>query len=26
MLTIVQAERMKCNRNPNIKKIFKGEM
>ena len=26
MLTIVQAERMKCSRNPNIKKIFKGEM
>ncbi len=26
LLTIVQAERMKCNRNPNIKKIFKGEI
>ena len=26
LLSIVQAERMKCCRNPNIKKIFKGEM
>lgn len=26
ILAIVQAERMKCSRNPNIKKIFKGEM
>ncbi len=26
ILTIVQAERMKCSRNKNIKKIFKGEM
>lgn len=26
MFTIVQAERMKSNRNPNMKKIFKGEM
>jgi guanylate kinase len=26
LFTIVQAERMKCNRNPNIKKIFKGEI
>lgn len=26
MLAIVQAERMKCSRNPNIKKLFKGEM
>ena len=26
MLTIVAAEKMKCSRNKNIKKIFKGEM
>ncbi len=26
ILTIVQAEKMKCSRNQNIKKIFKGEM
>lgn len=26
LLAIVQAERMKCSRNPNIKKIFKGEI
>ncbi len=26
ILTIVQAEKMKCSRNKNIKKIFKGEM
>ena len=26
LLTIVAAEKMKCSRNKNIKKIFKGEM
>lgn len=26
LLAIVQAERMRCSRNPNIKKIFKGEI